>query len=537
MIPSPATLVDVLHAEEGEGMEKGPRRVALQSQSAVRQISVTLGFAASYFGLRAISFSHWDVVAGLELAALVLLPYRYWLALAVGEFIPLVSVAITCASSFGWAWATFKAFPSICLIMPVVYGCRERLGLLRSRGPSVNVMVLVACAGLAALVVAGYNIWLLKLAPRPPGYPPLHTWMVRYVLGHFLGILTLTPVAIAVHEAMKGKTLRTLMSQLGDSRLVVDSAGILIPTLGLLIWIGSRAKLDSDVRYMAQVAMFLPLVMLALRHGWQGAAIGGAAASVGIVVLMPARYDHATLQAQALMVFVIPTMLIIGSRISAWHRQDQQEKQDMRNALALAQRNYHEGERQLRRAAYMLREIQTMGSSWMRYPSTMDDYQRTRPWVEATSRFIEYCDPLEGQGRSLPNALQKGSLAQVLADHQVPFRANYHGGVSALPGALHLTLYRMICGGVTHLAAQDHLGEVTINVRCVHYHSQRWIVLRVLGAEDIGGQRSGSRLMALQQLSRHESFQAINDSAATFGGAARQRTRDRWLHLTIVLSG
>jgi two-component system, NarL family, sensor histidine kinase FusK len=40
----------------------------------------------------------------------------------------------------------------------------------------------------------------------------------------------------------------------------------------------------------------------------------------------------------------------------------------------------------------------------------------------------------------------------------------------------------------------------------------------------------------LQQLSRHNSYQAICDSAATFGGTARQRTRGRWRHLIIVLS-
>jgi hypothetical protein len=303
----------------------------------------------------------------------------------------------------------------------------------------------------------------------------------------------------------------------------------------VLIWMGLRATVDSDVRYMAQVAMFLPLVTLALRHGWQGAAIGGAAASIAVVVLMPARYDHATLQAQTLMAFVIPTMLIIGTRITAWHRREQQEKQEMRAALMLAQRNYYEGEQELRRAAYLLRDMQRMGSRWLRYPGTVDEYQRARPWVEATSRLIEYFDPLEGQGRSLPHALQKGGLAQVLAEHHVPFAANYHRGVSALPAGLHLAIYRMICGGVAHLAERGALGEVVIDVRCHRYRSRPWVVLRLFGLDE-PNVSSESRLRALRQLSRHNSFQAIHDGAATFGGAARQRTRGRWHHLTVVLA-
>ncbi|GGA14355.1 hypothetical protein GCM10011408_40130 [Dyella caseinilytica] len=518
-------------------MDKGPGRNTLRAHQAVRQLVVMLGFAGVYFALRAVSFSHWDLVAGLELAALILLPYRYWAALAVGEFIPLTTVAITCVSSFGVAWASFKAVPSICLVMPIVYVCRERLGLIRRRGDGVSMPALVLCTAAAALAVAAYNILLLWLAPRPPGYPPLHQWMLRYVLGHSLGILTIAPLAIAVWVAVRGKTFKTLVSELRDNRMLVDSIGVLIPVLGLLLWIGSRAKLGSDVRYMAQVAMFLPLVMLALKNGWQGAAVGSTAASIAIVMLMPAKYDHATLHAQVLLLFVTSTMLIIGSKITAWHRQDQQEKQDMRNALALAQRNYHEGERQLRRAAYMLREMQTLGSSWLRFPTQMSDYQRAQPVVDAANRFIEYCDPLEGQGRSLPKALEKGSLAQVLSQHQIPFRTNFHGGVSALPNAMHLAIYRMICSGVTHLAAQDHVGQVLISVRCVHYRDQRWVILRMTGTEDHDPfPLSESRLMALQQLSRHTNFQAINDDAATFGGAARQRASERGLHLTVVMS-
>ena len=517
-------------------MGKGSWRNAVGAYAVLRQFVVALGYAAGYALLHAISFSHWSVFAGFELAALILLPYRYWFALAVGEMIPSASVAIDCASSFGWTWAALKAVPSICFVMPFVYVCRERLGLLERRGDFASPMVLVLCAALAATVVSGYNTFMLSFAPRPPGFDPLHTWLMRYVLGHFLGILTLTPLILAARDAMRGKTWRQMAFQIQDSRLLVESAGILIPTLGILIWIGSRSAIGSDVRFIAQVAMFLPVVMLALRHGWMGAAIGGSAASIAIVVLMPARYDHATLQAQTLMAFVLPTMLIIGTRITSWHRQEQQEKQDMQTALALAQRNYFEGEQQLRRAAMMLREMQTMGSTWLRHTTRIDGYQQAQPMMAAASRFIEFCDPLDGPGRSLSHALQKGSLAQVLAQHHVPFRATYYGGVSTLSAGLHLAIYRMICASVAQLAEQDYLGEVVISVRCRQYRSRRWVVLRVLGMEARGGSMSDSGTIALQQLSRHTGFQAIRDSAATFGGAARQRTRGKWRHLTIALS-
>jgi two-component system, NarL family, sensor histidine kinase FusK len=172
----------------------------------------------------------------------------------------------------------------------------------------------------------------------------------------------------------------------------------------------------------------------------------------------------------------------------------------------------------------------------LRHTTRIEGYQQAQPMMAAASQFIEFCDPLEGSGRSLPNALQKGSLAKVLAQYHVPFRATYYGGVSTLPATLHLAIYRMICASVAQLAEQDYLGEVVISVRCRRYRSQRWVVLRVLGMEARGGSLSDPKAMALQQLSRHNGFQSIRDSAATFGGAARQRTRGQWRHFTIALS-
>ncbi|MBO7795483.1 MASE1 domain-containing protein [Burkholderia pseudomallei] len=506
----------------------------------LRHVAVAVFYAFGYALFRAMSFSHWSVFAGFQLAALLFVPYRYWPALVIGELPALWVVAFSCAGQFGWTWAAFKMFPAIVLLMPIVFVCRERLRLFGKRTGAINMTAFVFCAWLAALVVALNNTLLLSLAPRPPGFPSLSTWMLWYGLGHYVGILTVTPLALGLREALSRQSLRVLKVRIAESRLLMDSIGMLFPSLGLLVWVGWRASPDSDVRHIAQVAMFLPMVVLALRHGWQGAAVGGSAASVAVIMLMPARYDHDTVQAQAFIAFAITTMLMMGTRVTAWNRREQQERHDVRLALALAQRNYFAGERQLRLAARAMLDVQAIGYRLLRRLEQLSPVEfeiqdrRSRSQTERAARLIEHFQPLSGPDRMLPQALMKGALAQTLEHHGVPLRVRYYGGVSGLSHDLHVAFYRLICDSITHLCECHYFAEVVVCLRCRQQNGRRRIMMRIGGKVDSGEQRSLTRdelLWQLRLLSRGEGFQPIRDGAATFGGTARQRVRGEWLHI------
>jgi hypothetical protein len=59
-------------------------------------VAVALAYAVGYVALRQISFSHWVILSGFRLCALLFVPIRFWPALAVGELIPLGYLGITC---------------------------------------------------------------------------------------------------------------------------------------------------------------------------------------------------------------------------------------------------------------------------------------------------------------------------------------------------------------------------------------------------------------------------------------------------------
>ena len=514
------------------------------AQPWLRHVAVAVGYAAGYTLLHAVSFSHWSVFAGFQLAALLLMPYRYWPALAIGEMAPLGYVAIECRGIFGPAWSAFKLLPAILLLMPIVFVCRERLQLFGKRAGMINMTVMVLCAWLAALIVALDYTLLLSLAPRPPDFPPLSVWLFRFGLGHYIGILSVTPLVLCLREALSGRSVRAFKAQIAESRVLMDSAGILVPSLGLLVWTGWHGSPGSDLRHIAQIAMFLPMVAMALRHGWQGAAIGGSAASVAIVMLMPARYDHDTIQAQAFMAFAITTMLMVGTRVTAWNRREQQERHDTGLALALAQRNYFAGERQLRLAAYALMDVQAAGYRLLRRVEELSPVEfgirdrRARPQTQRAARLIEHFLPLSGPDRTLPQALLKGAVAQTLAQHDVALRVSYYGGVSTLSYELHVAFYRLICDSIAYLCESHYLAEVVVCLRCRESGGRRRIMIRVSGNASSGEPpplATDALLWQLRQLSRSGGFQPIHDGAATFGGTARQRVRGEWLHIVSVM--
>ena len=78
----------------------------------LRHLAVAAGYAVSYLLLREISFSHWVLFAGVRLCALMLMPYRYWPALLVGELLPLGYISLSCLDQYGWMWSAVMLVPT-----------------------------------------------------------------------------------------------------------------------------------------------------------------------------------------------------------------------------------------------------------------------------------------------------------------------------------------------------------------------------------------------------------------------------------------
>ncbi|WP_333680653.1 hypothetical protein [Dyella sp.] len=84
------------------------------------QSGVALGYALAYLMIvESLSNAPWPFVAGLRIAWLLLVPYRYWIALAVGEAVPLVYRNLGFADGYGSTWVLLASVPPLIIKAPV----------------------------------------------------------------------------------------------------------------------------------------------------------------------------------------------------------------------------------------------------------------------------------------------------------------------------------------------------------------------------------------------------------------------------------
>jgi hypothetical protein len=92
-------------------------------------IHVVLGYALAYLPLRAFSDDHWPIIAGFRMACLLLVPYRYWTALVLGETAAMIQSNMRCLEEFGLTWVVMMSIPRIVLAMLIMWWFRSRAAL------------------------------------------------------------------------------------------------------------------------------------------------------------------------------------------------------------------------------------------------------------------------------------------------------------------------------------------------------------------------------------------------------------------------
>ncbi|HUW53374.1 MAG TPA: MASE1 domain-containing protein [Rhodanobacter sp.] len=499
---------------------------------------------------RHLSISHWLILCGLHLSVLLLTRYRYWPALILGESASLAYLSYMCVGQLGPAWALFNLVPSLVFIAPIVYWARERWHVF-AHPRSVDMGALLLCALLVAGVVTLNSLGMMLITKLPPGYPQIQygELAAKWMLGNYLGVLTITPLVLFVQQEIIHSAWPELGRKLARSRLLRESVCILVPVLGFLVWIGLYAAPDAQTRQIAQIAMFLPVVWLALRHGWHGAALGGTAASLAIIALMPHRDDHDTLQAEVVIAFVISTMLLMGARIAQLARRAQSEHLGRGLALALAQRNVQAGETQLCMTSQALEQIrETVQSGCMMlmnrrralHPASDDRSCQSLAGVaqEQLYRLADSLYPLRWQEKGLLAALREGPVPRALDEAGIRYWCDLPPPLSCLSATLQLAVYRVVCEAVADACRGKNVTEIDIRLRCGEHVSRWWVVVRISLLADpvrLARVRWDELLPRITRLGSGRGFHAIEDRAATFEGRARERTLPDGRRISVLL--
>lgn len=495
------------------------------------QGAVAIGYAVGFALFQQVTFSHWSVISGFRLLALLLTPFRYWFALAVGEAATLGYLAVTCGPTWGWLWAGLYDVPPISLAMPIVYACRKRMrGFLA--GASVDVSVLLALTVVVSGIWTLANMATLAVTRMPPGY--VFHWdevAARWYVGNFLGILTVAPLLLFVRESWMASSSPGRWRRLIESRMTFEVAAVLLPALAFLIWLASGAA-GEGARQAARMAMFLPVIFLAIRHGWHGAALGGTASSIAVVATMGPGNTLETHQSEVFVSFAITVMMLFGARISSLNARQQKERLEVQTAWAIAQRNVYLGEMQLQSLASTLEHAResvysafSMVTERMRTAGPMLDDRAVRKRIIAAQeqlyRFSDTLFPIHWREHGLLIALREGAMARAMSECGMAYWCEIRGAeeLKRLPSAMSLTLYRMASEAIAMACGQDGTSEITLTIRATWRGGRRYGLMRLDRRCDAVRSEQVRRTDLIARLPFHGlGIDALRDRARAFAG-------------------
>lgn len=514
-------------------------------------VAVVVAYIANYFLLRQVTVSHWNLVTGLRVVCMLLVPTRYWPALIVGELVPVAYAGWSNHDRFGWPWAAAMAVPPLLLGAPVFAWCRRHVSWFRSG--RVDMAVLLSYVLLAAVLGALVNTVALALVQMPDGKaPPAITShiVLSYFLGGFLGALTVVPMFMAAW-IWRPRSLADVATSLRGNFALHLLAGVL-PTLCVLAWIALHID-NGDVVEVARMAMFLPVAWMTLRHGWQGAAMAGTFASVAVQLTETVLGEPSLIQAQSLIAFAISSLLMLGSKLGTdvvAKFEDIRPDGDAWRGLQLAQQGLYQEEQRLRQVAETLERL---GQNVREGQQRMLD--RLKPMLpDMDHTYVRHLDFTQREMHRLANALHPRSwrergLAETFVDGPLAQAASMVGahyccdlsgdGLGQLAPGVHMMLYRQACEVLVYLLAREPLRGVRLQIRGGCTRGRRWVVLRVM-AERMAPSQRGKSVPEWRQVvsllgTNGEGMATICERTQIYGGVVHEHETSETLRISMLL--
>jgi two-component system, NarL family, sensor histidine kinase FusK len=201
----------------------------------VRHIAVAVSYGLAVVLFREVSVSNWMILAGLRLSVLLLVPYRYWPGLMVGESGFFVYQAVDCYKTWGLVWSLCSAVPKIVFIAPVVYLMREKWSPVEKG--AIHIGRLLSCALVTSIIEMIHSLSLfLVIKNLPKGYVVDYpSFGADYFIGDYLGVLTVTPMVLFAYQATRGMSWHELKLRISNNRLLWESFCLGVPVLVFLL--------------------------------------------------------------------------------------------------------------------------------------------------------------------------------------------------------------------------------------------------------------------------------------------------------------
>ncbi len=275
--------------------------------AALVVVFVAMEWLSNIHEFMSVPITPWNPGLGVVFAFMLLRGPVYGLVLFAGM---IAAELIVVRTELQW-----PVIVAIAGIISLVYGAaaiviRRILHLDAGLYHLRDLMVLLG-AGIVAAVVTSALVALLLLIDHRIALDNVLTAATPLLLGDIIGIAVMTPLTLRLVMLMRGRA-----SLSGYSRPLAFEVALYagLSCVALLVIIGGQS--GSGLRYF--YLLFVPVVLAAVRHGFDGACVALAVTQFALVGLMHYfGYDaRAFTDMQTLMLVLTGTGLIVGAVVS-----------------------------------------------------------------------------------------------------------------------------------------------------------------------------------------------------------------------------
>lgn len=532
---------------------KGARSMRKGKNELLTQVGVCVGYALAFAGIHSLTSApaHWHLYAGLQVICLLLVPYRYWGALLIGEAIPNAYEAWQCLDSFGSTWVAVRTIPEILFTMPIVWWGRTRLNVFPTKH-LVNIKSLLACILFASIVLSTYSYALISTLHITSGPYRLGPKLAAiYLVGNYAGLLTLVPWALIIRLDYRKGHFQERLKQIWSSKLLVDALGIAMPVIALMAWVASTS--DQTQATLIEMAMFIPASWLTVKHGWRAAALAGTLVIICNGLLQPDLPTTSNVvEITAALCLAVSGLYALGARVTAQNLRDERERVAAQEVQQMAKQNLLLSERRMRRAAERLEYV--AGSLHVANSRVIEHVRRIVPSIESHAYYkqaaiaheqvyslAESLHPAAWRDRGIPAALNE-TIGRALDEAGMAYSCEIggRGFMSLEPGVL-TAIYRTACEAVVYVASDLTCNRVKLCVRAALTNGRRWAVVRVEGILDENAVANAvyftehRRDLAMKLGTNLVSIGEMRAHTQVFDGELHVRSTDRRVIVTALL--
>jgi hypothetical protein len=480
-------------------------------------------YALACWATRQISVDQFYLGAGIRVSALLLCPPRLWPYLLLGEYAYFAQMRFPMIETHGTPWVIFG---SVFLMPTAMFLAKvHRARIYRASDAWMLSLAVSVAASITLLnVVLSQLLW-----PVPPSLPALSR-AVRYVLGDFIGILTVAPLALL--------WIRRHPDRYWAARRSVPTAACLSMMLVLGLGCAQLPPESTVERTTLQLLTSLPAIALTCILGWPGAALAVPLLNLTVGLTMPTSnlpwsFDSTTFTVQQILALASAALLALGSTISGYYHRCLANAFSRSKAAALVRTSHYAGEMDLRHRAL---EINRIGDSVDRYLSETASWLKAQGHEQIAGNLVRtsgmysrkfreqasmvYPTALEHVGLYL--TLQAGGISEAWSNTGCLVEPRLAGDPCRLTVPLQLAAYRAVTEAVS-LLLQRESGHVRINARCGRSGGSDGILIVVAMLDTRHKLSDATRELALETLSGR---------AMAYGGAVHcRRNRIRMLFL------